>query len=207
MAEYRFYDGVPHVSTAEFHQHRERAPHWEQAVHQPRLLRALSFIKDAIEMVRGEEELDHVNVVDLGCGDGGLVAQVDALDQRVHAYGYDFQRSNAEGWVERGVLTNCQQLNFVEDWADVRYGDVYVMTEVLEHLHDPHNAVARCRERGALLVASSPHTEHPGSHDECHAWAWDIQGYAELMRNADYQVARHETIGMFQVVLAMPGVD
>lgn len=51
------------------------------------------------------------------------------------------QPSNVAGWTERGVMATLMDA-FVAD-ADIRWGDVAVMTEVLEHIADPHGMVER----------------------------------------------------------------
>jgi hypothetical protein len=112
--------------------------------------------------------------------------------------GYDFQPSNKYGWGERGV--SARQLNFVEHWDEVVDADIYVITEVLEHLTDPHEMVRRIYRRGAQIVASSPWTEHAKSHDECHAWAWDMEGYAALLTQAGFRIKEHLKTTMFQVI-------
>jgi len=189
--EWRFYDGVPHVSTFEFHEHRDRAPHLEQPNHRPRMDLALQLALNA----RGDY------YVDLGCGDGGMLQMLKSTG--VQAIGFDFQPSNVAGWVERGV--EAYAVNFVEDWGiEVPDADVYMITEVLEHLADPHTMVHLIRERDAQIVASSPHDEHAGSHDECHAWAWDVEGYAKMMTDAGFTVVEHVTVDRFQVLRGVP---
>ena len=189
--EWKLFDGdVPHVSTFEFHEHRPRAPHLEQSIHRGRLERAASY---AIESVRG---VDDGFVVDLGCGDGGLLSLLE--DAWIPAYGYDFQPTNASGWVERGV--NAEALNFVDHWHEVQEATTYVITEVLEHLADPHGMVKRIYDRGANIVASSPWTENNTSHDECHAWAWDMAGYTDMLLTAGFEIHGHSQEGMFQVI-------
>lgn len=198
MTEWRLYpEGtVPHVSTAEFHHDRERAPHVDQPLHRPRLDKAAEFVDQFAQSDRGMTV-----VVDLGCGDGGLLQLLDQrLGRYVDLHGYDFQPSNAAGWAERNV--DAQALNFVDDWDKVEQADLYVMTEVLEHCADPHLMVRRVADRGSALVASSPWTEHAGSHDACHAWAWDVDGYRALMEQGGFRVVRHEQVGMFQAILA-----
>lgn len=190
-----FTGDVPHVSTFEFHEHRERAPHLEQYVHRGRLLKAYSLVQAAMARARLKGQTI-VSVCDLGCGDGGFLSLIQEPDTDV--IGYDFQPSNLMGWVERGV--NAFQLNFVEHWDQVVPADVYVITECLEHLADPHSMVRKIRERSAQIVCSSPWTETYASHDECHAWAWDQMGYSDMITAAGFNVVAHETEGMFQIV-------
>lgn len=202
MAEWKLFEGArADVSTFEFHEHRERAPHLEQGVHQGRLRLAADMVREAVDRVETRITAPCV-VIDLGCGDGGLLSLISRLPW-VNSYGYDFQPSNKQGWDERNV--NAKSLDFVAEFEQAPGADVYVMTEVLEHLTDPHLMVRKIRARGdqVQLVASSPFTEHSTSHDACHAWAWDQDGYAALMRDAGFNVVRHETTGMFQVIHAV----
>lgn len=197
MSEWKlFTDEEAYVSTFEFHEHRERAAHLEQANHVGRLHAAFRLVLAAAEAINKPL----VRVIDLGCGDGGLLQLLKA-DPGVAAQGYDFQPSNAAGWVERGV--HAEALNFVEHWDEVPLAHIYVMTECLEHLTKPHEMVGRIAERNAHLVCSSPFTEHAGSHDECHAWAWDMEGYAQMIKDEGFVIHVQEPAGgMFQVVWA-----
>lgn len=199
MGEWKLFEGdVPYVSTAEFHADRERAPHLEQEAHRPRLLLAANFVTGvaALANVRGDEP---ATVSDLGCGDGGLLS---LLPDEVEAWGYDFAPANVAGWAERGVKAEALDV-FGVDRDRVRLGIVAVTTEVLEHLADPHGVVRWIGEHSRYLVASSPWIERPGSHDECHAWAWDQRGYAALLAQGGFRVLRHELVGPFQVVSGM----
>ena len=204
--EYKLFEGdVAGVSTFEFHEHRERAPHLEQSVHQGRLGMAADFVHKAVLAVREvvADPARIVKVVDLGCGDGGLLSVI-GQDTTVAPVGYDFQPSNIVGWAERGLLHNTFAMNFVEHWPLVIDADVYVITECLEHLTDPHAMVRNIRARNAIIIASSPWTEHPSSHDECHAWAWDPAGYWKLLDDAGFDVVEHDRTGMFQVIRGEP---
>jgi hypothetical protein len=205
VTEYRFFpEGeIPHVSTPEFHQHRERAPHLEQPVHRGRLDKAFDFVNDAaLRIWRGNtssQPIGFVNVSDLGCGDGGFLSLLGRLGD-INAWGYDFQPSNQAGWIERGVSASRADV-FGADRPIVSLGDIAVTTEVLEHLADPHEVVRWIGERSRFLVASSPWNETPESHDECHCWGWDQDGYRALIEQGGFTVVRHETVGQFQVIL------
>lgn len=196
MTEHRLFDGdVPFVSTAEFHADRERAPHLEQPAHRPRMDQAAMFVQlAALHAGRA------VTVSDLGCGDGGLLSLLAGLDGVKACWGYDFQPSNAAGWAERGVTAYPVDAFTYRD--QVELGDVTVTTEVLEHIADPHGALAWIAGGSRYLVASSPADETAESHDACHAWAWDMEGYAAMITAAGFRVLRHERVGQFQVVLA-----
>jgi SAM-dependent methyltransferase len=197
----RFPPGESFVSTFEYHEHRERAPHLEQDQHTARLKMACQLIVDFATDHRSPATY----VIDLGCGDGGLLQLLKPYEQndpRIYASGYDFQPTNAVGWTERGV--DAQRRNFVQDWPLVEQADLYVLTEVLEHLEDPHRVARRVSERGAALVCSSPWMEHEGSIDGSHAWAWDMPGYVAMLEGAGFKVIRSERVTWSQVHLAVP---
>lgn len=203
MTAWRLFNGdVPHVSTAEFHRDRERAPHLEQDIHMPRLYLAADLVIESATLAwnaNPQSESVPLLVSDLGCGDGGLLSLL-AGDMRLRAWGYDFQPSNVAGWAERGVKAELLDV-FGADRERVRFGTTTIVTEVLEHLATPAEAVRWIGQHSTYIVASSPWDEHPGSHDACHAWAFDIDGYRELIEQGGFEVLRHETRGRFQIIL------
>lgn len=197
MAEWRLFEGeTPHVSTFEYHRDRARAPHLEQDPHRWRLLLASDMVWNAARLLGG------ATVSDLGCGDGGLLSLVQDLAEVTEAWGYDFTPANAQGWRERGV--SAMLINFVEELRVVKLGDIVVLTEVLEHLADPHGLLDRIvrTELASYVVASSPRLERAEAHDASHAWAWDEDGYAALFADRGYDVIRHERVDQFQALLA-----
>jgi 2-polyprenyl-3-methyl-5-hydroxy-6-metoxy-1,4-benzoquinol methylase len=202
VMEYRrFPPGESVVSTFEFHEHRERAPHLEQSAHRGRLLVAERMVRNYLFSY---SKWKHVRVTDLGCGDGGLLQLM--LRPEVDAIGYDFQPSNEAGWRERGVNALACDFTDFNIWVDViRKADIYVMSEVLEHLEEPRTMVRRVANRGAALVASSPYHEHEGSIDGCHNWAWDVEGYQQMLTECGMKVVNTELVsGWSQVHLAVP---
>lgn len=197
MTEWKLFEGeTPYVSTAQFHADRERAPHLEQTWHRPRLELAAEFVRQAAEETGG------ATVSDLGCGDGGLLSLVQGDVNVRGAWGYDFCPANAAGWTERGVDASALDV-FGDGWHRAEIGTVAVMTEVLEHLADPHGILRALRSLGVeRLVCSSPWNENSAMHSPEHAWAWNTAGYAAMIQNAGWTILRHEQAGLFQVVLA-----
>lgn len=183
MAEYRFFDGdVPYVSTKQYHADRERAPHLEQPAHRGRLAQAAQLI----------QQMNPQSVVDLGCGDGGLLSLLSRP-----SWGYDFQPSNAEGWTQRAVAVT--KLDFVANPDRIVWGELAVVTEVLEHLADPHGLVRLMSHNARYVVASSPNGETPEHHAEEHAWGWDMEGYQQMF-NPDWIVTTHFTHDWCQII-------
>lgn len=194
--EWKLFEGDrPHVSTFEFHEHRERAPHLEQLAHIARLNKAADFLR----LIATANPM--ATWIDLGCGDGGLLSLVGAEFE--HAWGYDFAPANVAGWRERGVEAYAEDV-FNGDFIKFVMEPVTVVscTEVLEHLANPHQVVADLRERAKYLVASSPANEDAACHAGEHAWAWDNTGYAKMIMDGGWRIMAHHMVWPFQVVLA-----
>jgi len=200
---------LPEWTTPGWYEDRESAPHVDQAEHRGRLDLACDLATYAIL------RLGASTVVDLGCGDGGLLKLIsDRLAEEAArgeivlpwtAWGYDLAPANVEAARSKRGLTNVSYLDVVTDPRSVTWGDLAIATEMLEHLLDPHEFVRRVARRSRYLVASSPHVETDRSHYGYHTWAWDQDGYRSLLEQAGYVILRHETWSMFQVVLAVRG--
>lgn len=189
MAEHRLQKSN-YASTFEFHEHRERAAHLEQSWQNGRLYMAAKLIRS----------VNPRDVVDLGCGDGGLLS----LIKDIPSWGYDFAPNNAAGWAERGVTAELRDVfndySFTPKWAEL-----VVLTEVLEHTDDPHFIVDWVSRNCKYLVASVPHDEQPGEHviEGCHEhiWGWDEQGFKELI-GEHFQILNYRRVDWNQIVLA-----
>lgn len=190
VTEWRLFDGpAPEWTGPEWHAGRGRAAHLEDPAHRPRLLLAASHI---LGLAAGGTE----PVVDLGAGDGGLLSLIDPA---VDCWGYDLCPANITGAVVRGVRVYLADVTAGEiDWAPV-----VVLTEVLEHLADPHALLAQAAANGRAVVASSPAGETPARHYEFHAWAWDPDGYAAMFAAAGFKVADHRVAGPAQVLVGI----
>lgn len=196
VSETRFFDPAnpPVWTTPEWYEPIERAPHLEQPEHRDRLLRAAEFVRQAVEW-------GATTVSDLGAGDGGLLSLLDDLS--VPAWGYDLTPANVDAAVnERHVAVT--RANFLTD--SVQLGDCVVLTEVLEHLVDPHGVLAELHDpqrTPEFIVASSPMNETWESRYEFHTWGWDHDGYAAMFEAAGWIVRQHLSWSPgFQVLLA-----
>jgi hypothetical protein len=74
------------------------------------------------------------------------------------------------------------------------------MTEVLEHLIDPHGTLLALPSE--FVVVSSPYGETGDAHYEFHLWAWDEEGYAKMVEDAGYEILHHERVWLNQIILA-----
>lgn len=189
MAEYRLQEST-FPSTFAYHEKRERVPHLEQSWHNGRIFAACKMIR----------KLKPESVVDLGCGDGGLLSVLMSQGIR-NCWGYDFSPANKEGWRERGVDATQMDV-FNTGFLGVRWGQLVVATEVLEHLADPHKAVEKIAQNAKWIVASSPKDELPGDHIcDSHIWSWDWQGYEDLL-SPHFIILDHKAVDWSQVISA-----
>lgn len=208
MTEWQLFEPgtVPEHTTAAWYENRESAPHLEQAEHHGRLLLTCDLAEDAIL------HHDCRSIVDLGCGDGGLLALLTErlsseteMGSALPMWGYDLAPANVRAARENRGIDAVSCLDVVSNPDAVTWGELAVATEMLEHLLDPHAFVREVARRSRFLVASSPHAETDRSHYDYHTWAWDEDGYAALLRQAGWEILRHETWSIFQVVLAARG--
>jgi hypothetical protein len=193
MSEWRLYDGEPpFFTTPAWYATLPRTPHLEQADHRPRLLAAAAQAGELIRI------LNLTTVVDLGCGDGGLLSLLPGMD----AWGYALCPADIAGAVEaRGV--RAELLDVAAHPDRVRWGELVLATEFFEHLADPHAVAREIARHCRGIVCSSPANETGWSHYEFHAWAWDEDGYRALLEQAGFTVRRHERCGSYQVASAV----
>jgi 2-polyprenyl-3-methyl-5-hydroxy-6-metoxy-1,4-benzoquinol methylase len=199
VTEWRLFPAgtVPEWTTAEWYAGRDTAPHIDQPAHRGRLELARDFALDATTTYGCE------SVVDLGCGDGGLLSLIAERNTDAVLWGYDLQQSNVDAAHSTRGVADVFYGDVVNDPDSVEWADCAIATEMLEHLLDPHGFVQRVAENSRVVVASSPYTESDQAHYEFHTWAWDLDGYRALISHAGFQVVRHQTVDMFQVVMGV----
>lgn len=119
-------------------------------------------------------------VTDLGCGDGSLLAMLPA---HLTAWGYEAGAGDVAHARYRGL--DVRQADILLD--DLEDGELIVASEVLEHLEDPV-AFLKSLPHDPPLIASSPSAETGDWHNRIHSWAWDLEGYRDLLERGGYHV-------------------
>jgi SAM-dependent methyltransferase len=179
VTEWRLFEKgtIPYFSTDEFF-----ATHpWIEPAHQIGHAERMEMVADAFRDLISNAHV--TSVLDLGCGDGSLLRMIRenvapgaklrgitrSPDDAMHAlaYGLDVEVGN--------FLTSV-----------IQWEEVTIMTEVLEHLYDPHGFLARIESK--YLIASSPSAETSDWHYEHHTWAWDLVGYLDLIEDAGWHI-------------------
>jgi Methionine biosynthesis protein MetW len=112
-------------------------------------------------------------VTDLGCGDGSLL---EMLSLGSHAWGYEIGDGDVNHARSRGLDVRAGSIIT----GDLEYGDLIIVSEVLEHLDDPV-AFLRSLPHDRFLVVSSPSRETGSWHNSIHTWAWDLHGYRDVL--------------------------
>jgi hypothetical protein len=192
LSEWKLFEGdVAPFTDDEFYRDREAAHHMEQEGHRDRLLKAIEYAHIV------KDEFGYNRFSDLGCGDGGLVEEATA--QGLHIWGYDMQPENVKYAVEHRKV-DVRLTNFEKD-SEIFYGDCSIVTEVLEHVSDPHGLVRNLPSD--VIIASSPAWETDKNHYEFHNWAWDRKGYAELIEQGGYEIIKHEEVWLSQIILGV----
>lgn len=144
-------------------------------------------------------------VVDLGAGDGALLSLLPE-SLRDTSYGYDAIKADVRYAVcEREVevhLRNVRRALETEPMT-LPLGPVVVLTEVMEHMADPHGflRLLAARPEVRYVVASSPHSETPEQHEWNHAWAWDCRGYLAMFRAAGFKGVEYQEVEWSQLWL------
>ncbi len=194
MAEYKLFN-TPHSHDAEFYKNREAVDHIEQDFHKQRMIQAKEVVEYFIRA-------GFTSVTDIGCGTGGLLGALKG--QPATMWGYDLCPKAVE-YGQENYDVDIQVVDFVNE--PIAFGEVVIMTEVLEHLVDPDALLRRAAVADARrIVASSPVDETPQQHYEHHLWAWDMAGYKQLFERNGWEVLQHRRIDWCQFLVAKRGI-
>ncbi len=176
MAEYRLFDKgtIPFFTTIEFFEAHPWIEPSHQLGHRQRTEMVAELVKNFVATTEAQ------SISDLGCGDGSLLSLLTELPQP--KWGYDGGADNVRRAQQNGL--DVRQANLFN--SDLEYGDLLLCTEVLEHLVDPHGYLEALP--GDKIIVSSPSAEDADWHYEHHAWAWDLEGYANLVTGAGWTI-------------------
>lgn len=174
--------------------------------HVARLHAAAALAAKAAASIDSSSSTAHV--VDLGAGDGALLSLLpDPL--RDVSFGYDvisndiIYAQRARGVQVRPILDLALDISDTSDVPLVELGPVVVLTEVLEHMADPHAFLDHLHARPEVryVVASSPRRETPDKHEWNHAWCWDMAGYQDMFNAAGFHAVQYLPVEWSQLWL------
>jgi SAM-dependent methyltransferase len=190
--EWKLFEGAhSKKTTKEWYADRDAAHHLEENKHIPRLTQSAALVQECIDM-------GATTLVDLGCGDGGFLYLIK--NHNIKSWGYDISYKNVEHAVNVRQV-DARYSDFNND-SLIDYGEVAVLTEVLEHLENPHEVITNLSSK--YLIASSPCNETDQNHYVHHLWAWDEEGFENLLKLGNYKIIKKFILSKkFQLVLAV----
>jgi len=98
-------------------------------------------------------------LLDLGCGDGALLAHL-AEHKQVRGYGLEIDADNVAACIARGVNVIQADLDRgLSDFGDAAF-DVVVMTQALQALQRPDDAVEEMLRVGKTVIVTFPNFGH-----------------------------------------------
>ena len=190
---YKTFD-TPHSHDAEWYKDREVADHINQEGHRHRLMKVKDYV---LELVGTDES---ITIADFGCGNGGLMREIEKSIPNNKIWGYDLCPANVEDSHQKGNTENIKYLDFVNE--DVEFPNIVISTEVLEHLVDPDAFIKRLLDNGVeYIVASSPDYETPTYHAPFHLWVFNGDSYKEMFEQQGWEVLEHKK-EHFQYIVA-----
>ena len=162
---------------------------WMRLTGQPGFSERAEMVCNLVESLL-DDGYNFTSVCDLGCGDGSMLSMLAGRGIDCPMWGYDLGDMDLAYGRSRGL--DLRKANVVSDQLDYGTGGLVLCTEVLEHLVDP---VSFLKGIGSdMLVATSPRDETLLWHNDIHLWAWDEQGYKNLMRWGGWTVDRHDVV-------------
>lgn len=131
-------------------------------------------------------------VCDPACGDATVVLQAHNLSPIEFALLGDISPDTIEKLVPADLpFLSKRQVGDVFDTLrglpDAPLTHAIVLTEILEHLDDPDALLRLAREKARWLVASSPIVPDGNDHTTQHKWAFDMDGYREMLVTAGWE--------------------
>jgi 2-polyprenyl-3-methyl-5-hydroxy-6-metoxy-1,4-benzoquinol methylase len=125
--------------------------------------------------------------------------EIQSANPDLKIWGYDLCPANVEEAKGRG--SDVELIDFILE-SDLKYPQLVVCTEVLEHLVDPDAFLKKLLDNGVrYVIASSPNYETPTDHEEYHLWVFQGDSYADMFSEIGYEVVKHEK-SVFQFVVA-----
>ncbi len=115
-------------------------------------------------------------------------------------YGCDLLPANVEDAKSRGFDVDYH--DFVNEVT--LSGNLVILTEVLEHLIEPHALLKRLHDYPGdcqWIVASSPANETKDAHYPHHNWVWMNGSYPQMFMNAGWQFVSRTDFAGAQIVV------
>lgn len=102
---------------------------------------------------------DGAHVLDLGCGDGRLLAKLTA-EKHVTGYGVELHDANVQACVQKGLNVLQQDLEGGLTWFDDNSFDVAILSLTLQAVHRTEEMMREIARVGKTCIVSVPNFGH-----------------------------------------------
>jgi SAM-dependent methyltransferase len=142
-------------------------------------------------------------VLDLACGDGSLVFTANHLEPIGMATFVDISKPSIEKVTKRAYAVRLPAIARVMDADEFldaaitagEHWDLALVCEFLEHIPDPAALLRKVHRVSQLVLASSPLIEgERGDPNPEHVWAFDREGYLEMLGEAGWKPKIYESL-------------
>lgn len=145
-------------------------------------------------------------ILDVGCGDGRLLALLNKAGCNWELHGVDFNKKGNKIAEEKGL--NIHYGKFEDVKFQRESFDLVIMNEVLEHLYDPSESLTTVREIlkfGGYLVIETPcinswdyrifkNSYWGGYHIPRHINIFSRETIKSILKNAGFRVVKEESL-------------
>jgi 2-polyprenyl-3-methyl-5-hydroxy-6-metoxy-1,4-benzoquinol methylase len=141
------------------------------------------------------------SLADLACGNGAVM--FTALENCAHnpkiVYLGDLSKENIEYVnglaLDPTIKFIINQGKFEETINSIEKVDLFVMTEILEHIDQPKEVLKKVREKTKYLLLSTPDTETNQSDLNWeHLWSWNRTDILEMLLIAGFELQIEEKL-------------
>lgn len=116
-------------------------------------------------------------VADLSCGDAEIAKRIEGTKLLLLG---DYVKN--ENYAYYGRIEHTVEL--------LGYVDLFILSETLEHIDDPHRLLVKIREHASYLVLTTPLDEQDAGNPE-HYWGWDEAGVRDLLEQSGWTPREH----------------
>jgi hypothetical protein len=136
-------------------------------------------------------------VCDPACGDATVIMKAHMLSPITKAILGDISPDTMEKLVpaELPFETDRRVADVFETLGSLEHVDAIVLTEIIEHLEDPDALLRLAAQKAGWLVASSPIVPDGNDHTAQHMWAFDMEGYHDMLVEAGWKPIVWSSVG------------
>lgn len=136
-------------------------------------------------------------VCDPACGDATVIMKAHSLSPITKAILGDISPDTMDKLVPADLPFETERhvADVFETISGLERVDAIVLTEILEHLEDPDALLKLATQKAGWLVASSPIVPDGNDHTTQHMWAFDMDGYHDMLVAAGWSPVVWSSVG------------